>query len=224
MPMRLNGILTFAAVVGVAGAASAADIYQAPPPISSPIYAPTPIYDWTGAYIGLSGGYSWGQSKASTGSAFDIPLNGWLAGGQIGANWMLSNNIVLGIEGDIAWTGQKGSIGPGPTVTQSLDWLGTVRGRVGIAMNNVMPYVTGGFAAGGGTRTTDIGGQTAKATHTGYVLGGGVEWGFAQNWTAKLEYQYVNLGAKTYTFAFPPPSPSVGITDHIVKVGVNYKF
>jgi opacity protein-like surface antigen len=220
--MRLKGILTFAAVVGVAGAASAADIYQAPPPISSPIYSPAPIYDWTGAYIGLSGGYSWGQSTASTGSAFNIPLNGWLAGGQIGANWMLSNNIVLGVEGDVAWTGQKGTVTPGPTVTQSLNWLGTVRGRVGVAMNNVMPYVTGGFAMGGATRTSSIGSATESKTHTGYVLGGGVEWGFAQNWTAKLEYQYVNLGAQTYTAI--PADPSVGITDHILKVGVNYKF
>jgi outer membrane immunogenic protein len=222
--------MTFAAVVGVAGAASAADIYQAPPPISSPIYSPAPIYDWTGAYVGLSGGYSWGRSTADTtspGASFDIPLNGWLAGGQIGANWMLSNNIVLGIEGDIAWSGEKGSIehpfSPTDTVTQSLNWIGTVRGRVGVAMNNVMPYVTGGFAAGGATRTSSLGPGTSESkTHTGYVLGAGVEWGFAQNWTAKLEYQYVNLGAQTYSTI--PASPSVGITDNILKVGVNYKF
>jgi outer membrane immunogenic protein len=89
-------------------------------------------------------------------------------------------------------------------------------------MNNVMPYVTGGFAAGGATRTSSIGSTTESKTHTGYVLGAGVEWGFAQNWTAKLEYQYVNLGAQTYTTI--PADPSVRITDNILKVGVNYKF
>jgi outer membrane immunogenic protein len=220
--MRLKGILTFAAVAGFAGAASAADIYQPPPPISSPIYAPTPVYDWTGFYAGISGGWSWGNSTASTGSAFNIPLNGGVLGGQVGVNWMLSNNIVLGVEGDLSWTGQKGTVTPGPTVTQEMPWLGTIRARVGVAMNNVMPYVTGGFAMAGGKRTSDIGPVTESKTHTGYVLGAGVEWGFAQNWTAKLEYQYVNLGAQTYTAI--PADPAVSMTDNIVKVGLNYKF
>jgi opacity protein-like surface antigen len=219
-----QGFVAFAGAAGIAGAASAADIYQPLPPIESPIYAPAPIYNWTGHYAGISGGWSWGNSTASTGSGFNIPLNGGVFGGQVGANWMLSNNIVVGIEGDISWTGQSGTITPGPTVTQSLDWLGTIRGRVGVAMNNFMPYVTAGFAAGGGTRTTTIGAQTANATHTGYVLGVGAEWAFAQNWTAKLEYQYVSLGSSTYTFAGPPPSPGVAITDNIFKVGLNYKF
>jgi len=91
-------------------------------------------------------------------------------------------------------------------------------------MNTVMPYITAGFAAGSGTRTTNAGaGESASATHTGYVLGAGVEWAFAQNWTAKLEYQYVNLGARTYTFA-GPPSPAVSMSNSIVRVGLNYKF
>ena len=91
----------------------------------------------------------------------------------------------------------SGSVSPGPTVTQSLDWLGTIRGRVGYAMGAWMPYVTGGFAFGGGTRTTNIGSQSATATHTGYVLGAGVEYAFSPQWTAKLEYQYLNLGGST---------------------------
>jgi len=218
-----QGFAAFAGAAGIAGAASAADIYQPLPPIESPIYAPAPIYNWTGHYAGISGGWSWGNSTASTGSGFSIPLNGGVFGGQAGANWMLSNNIVVGIEGDISWTGQKGTIAPGPTVTQSLNWLGTIRGRVGVAMNNVMPYVTGGFAVGGATRTSSAGGGLSETkTHTGYVLGAGVEWAFAQNWTAKLEYQYVNLGAQTYTAI--PADPAVAMTDNIFKVGLNYKF
>jgi len=188
-------------------------------------------YNWSGFYIGASAGWSWGDSTASTtspGNNFNIPLNGGILGAQAGYNWMFAGNWVLGVEGDISWSGEKGKIthpiaGPPETVSQSLDWLGTIRGRVGYAMGAWMPYVTAGFAWGNGTRSSSLGGGSSQTLlHTGYVLGLGAEWAFAQNWTAKIEYQYVNLGAQTYSGI--PANPSVGITDNIFKVGLNYKF
>ena len=220
MRSKTFGIIAFVAAVSAAGAASAADIYQPPPPIA-PIYTPISVYNWSGFYAGVSGGWGWGQQTADTGTAFSGPITGGVLGAQAGYNYMFSNNIVLGVEADVSWTGQNGTVNPGPTVTQKLDWLGTARARLGYAMNNWMPYVTGGFAFGSGTRTTTAGGLSDTQTHTGYVLGAGIEWAFAQNWTAKLEYQYVNLGAKTYAIT---AGPSVGMTDNIVKVGINYKF
>lgn len=222
MKRKLLGILTFAAAAGAVGMASAADLYV-PTPAPGPIYTPVAAYNWSGFYAGVNGGWGWGQTNADNGNS--MPVNGGTAGGQIGYNWAFANNVVLGIETDIAWTGFNGSlIVPGPDeVTMKQNWLGTVRGRVGYAFNTVMPYVTGGVAFGGATRTTTAapGPASDTQTHTGYVVGAGVEWGFAQNWTAKLEYNYVNLGAKTYDVS---GSPSVGITDSIVKVGLNYKF
>lgn len=221
MQRKLLGILAFAATAGAVGAASAADIYT-PPPAVVPIYTPVSVYNWSGFYVGVNGGWGWGQQTADTGAAFSGPISGGILGAHAGYNFMFANNIVAGVEADVAWSGQNGTVTPGPTVTQSLGWYSTFRGRVGYAFNNVLPYVTGGFAIGGGTRTTSIGGGLSDSqTHTGYVLGAGVEWAFAQNWTAKLEYQYVNLGAKTYNIT---ATPSVGLTDNIVKVGIAYKF
>jgi opacity protein-like surface antigen len=210
----------FAAAAAAASQLQAADIYTPPPEQPPPIYAPVSVYSWTGFYVGAHAGYSWGNATADT--PFDISINGWLLGGQAGYNYMFPSNIVVGIEGDIAWSGEEGSIDLGPNVTQSLDWLGTVRARVGYAFGNWMPYITGGFAVAGATRTSTIGPSSETKTHTGHVLGAGVEWAFAQNWTANLGYQYVDLGAQTYTAI--PTDPSVSITDHIVRIGLNYKF
>lgn len=221
MRTKLLSTIAFVTAAGMAGVASAADIYSPPPPIA-PIYTPVAAYNWTGFYAGVNGGWGWGQQTADTGAAFSGPISGGVLGAQAGYNYMFSNNLVLGVEADIAWTGQNGTVTPGPTVRQKLDWLGTARARVGYAMNNWMPYVTGGFAYGSGTRTSTIGPSSQTQTHTGYVLGAGVEWAFAQNWTAKLEYQYVNLGRRTYGSI--PADPSVAMTDNIVKVGLNYKF
>jgi outer membrane immunogenic protein len=213
--------LVFAASIS---SASAADLSMPAPARVPVMQGAAPIVNWTGFYAGINGGWGSGNTTASTGSTYNVPISGGILGAQAGYNFMFSNNIVAGFEGDISWSGMKGSITPSQTVTQSLDWLGTFRGRVGYAMNTVMPYITGGFAMGGGTRTTSIGSQSATATQTGYVLGAGIEWAFAQNWTAKLEYQYVSLGAQTYNFSSPPPSPGVSMSSSIIRVGLNRKF
>ena len=121
---------------------SVAPLYKAPP-------APTPAYDWSGFYAGVNGGGGWGHSWWNT-NATGLPLSGGQAGGTAGYNWQL-NNVVLGVEGDIDWSGLSGSATtpgcPGGCST-SESWLSTVRGRVGYSFGRVMPYVTGGLAVG----------------------------------------------------------------------------
>jgi outer membrane immunogenic protein len=263
--------------------ASAADMAPAPVYTKAPV-VPVALYDWTGFYIGLNGGYSWGNSS----NTFSVPLpvlatsasdhmNGWVFGGQAGYNWQFNRSWVFGIEGDIDATGQDGSatLDPRTTVTRStptgffvnappvittttttsgtfedkLPWLGTFRGRIGVLpTDRVLLYVTGGLAVGevkstssvatttssvssfggttGPTTVTALG--TASSTHVGWTIGGGVEGAIGGNWTAKLEYLYVDLGTVNNTFtgvgAFAPLAISSRVTDNVLRVGVNYRF
>jgi opacity protein-like surface antigen len=213
---RLACSLSLAALAAAgAGSAFAADI--------APLVAPVPVFNWSGGYVGLSGGYGWGDSTASTGSAFSTSNNGGTLGGQIGANFLFNNNFLLGVEGDLNWTGISGSVSPGPTVSQDIDWFGSLRGRIGMPMGNFLPYLTGGMAIAGETRSTTAGGGNSEdRTHAGFVLGGGLEWAWSRNITSRIEYQYLNFGSATYSAI--PADPSVKQTLSTVRFGVNFKY
>jgi outer membrane immunogenic protein len=191
MKKFLLGGVTFAALA-IAGPAIAADI---PAPVyKAPVVAPLPIYDWTGFYIGLNGGYSWGRS-ATDYTVAGLPvfsttqkLNGWVAGGQAGYNWQFNRNWVFGVEADIQATGQKGTatlagvtvcppagvaVFPCTTTTgsfeQKLPWLGTARLRLGfLPSDHWMLYVTGGLAYGEVETTATV--NTAVAFAGGPVI------------------------------------------------------
>ncbi len=226
IPMRTSFL---AIAVGVSAlsvsVANAADLYQ-PPPASSPIYAPTPVASWTGFYLGIHGGGAWGNSTSN--SPADFSVNGPYVGAQAGYNWQFGGPWVLGVEADISWSGVNGVRSPPAapvTTTQDLDWFGTIRGRLGYSMGDWMPYVTGGWAYGSATRTNSgfLGG-TASASHTGWTAGLGVEWAFAQNWTMKGEYKYVDFGSSTYTYSPGGGVNSVDMKLHTLELGLNYKF
>ena len=142
------GCLALAALVAApcayAADLSVAPIYKAPPPVQ-----PSPVYNWSGFYAGVNGGGGWGHSYWS-GNGTGIGLSGGQVGGTAGYNWQYGN-AVLGLEGDIDWSGLKGtstsSLCPNGCTT-SQNWLSTVRGRAGYAFGSVMPYVTGGLAVG----------------------------------------------------------------------------
>ena len=222
-----------AAAMGIGGSAYAADVYV--PPVEASVAVPAPAaWDWTGFYLGLNAGYGWGLSDCVSCSpdANDFGIAGLFAGGQLGVNWQVGG-LVLGVEADAQWSGISGSCsgagdcnGPPQTTTQSIDWFGTVRGRVGFAAGQWMPYVTGGWAWGHGTRTTTSGGgDTATANHSGWAAGAGVEWMMAQGWTAKLEYQYINLGPAQYVFPnIGGPDPTVSLSTSTIRIGVNKLF
>jgi len=222
-------ILGLAAAISLLGVgfASAADIYSPPPPQQEPTMAPAPaaIFSWDGLYVGIHGGWGWGDAESST--IVDMDVEGGFAGGQIGYNWQLAG-IVVGIEADVSWSGIDGDRGPGvvpQTTKHELDWFGTVRGRLGIPMGRALPYVTAGVAFGEATRTTTAGGgASAEASHTGYAVGGGVEWALNQTLSAKVEYQYLDLGEETYKFPIAGPDPKVDLTAHTVRLGLNARF
>jgi outer membrane immunogenic protein len=180
-----------AAALGMVGPAMAADLPVEPVYKGGPLIVP--VYDWTGFYVGISGGYSRGKSADSftmTGFApftGSTQMNGGEFGGQAGFNWQAGRNFVIGIEADLQGTWQNGTDSPpgvstntcvpgslfcsNTTTTIGVDeklvWFGTARGRVGfLPWDHVMLYVTGGAAFGEVKSTASI-----ASTVTPIVLG-----------------------------------------------------
>lgn len=191
-----------------------------------------------------------------------VNLDGVIGGGQIGYNWQVQN-WVWGLEADIQGADEKGSrfftcptgvcsppfgvvaVFPGPAVNvspmdQKIEWFGTVRGRAGIlAVPTVLLYATGGLAYGE-VRTAETVGTAAASTafantdtRVGWTVGAGIEGAIGGNWTAKLEYLYMDLGKTSGSFSTTLAAFGGGtltsnyssrITDNILRVGVNYRF
>jgi outer membrane immunogenic protein len=215
--------------------AQAADLPAAARTAPPSMIAPTPVYQWDGLYVGLNGGYGWGQSShtstTSAGGTGDFDTNGGLFGATVGYNYN-AGSFVVGLEADldVTWidgnsTFAGGSIatfsGPGTaTATSQLRWLDTFRGRVGYAYGQWLPYITGGAAYGSvrGIITAPAGGFIAgDDTRLGWTLGFGVEYMFAPAWSAKLEYNYVDLGKQTVLV-----NDDVSYRAHILKAGINW--
>jgi outer membrane immunogenic protein len=179
------------AALAVGGSAMAADLPAEPAYKSAPLIVPT--YDWTGFYIGVNGGYSWGNSSNTytvTGVATfagSAHMGGDVVGGQAGYNWQVNRNWVVGIEADLQGTNQKGTDTPPPisttscvagiplcttTVTgvsmdQNLRWFGTARARFGfVPWDHLMLYATAGAAFG------EIDSTATTSTTTTLTLGG----------------------------------------------------
>jgi outer membrane immunogenic protein len=199
--------------------AGAADMAAAPVPYTKAV-AVAPGYNWTGFYVGAMGGYGWSRTGG-------VDFNGGFAGGTIGANWQMSN-IVLGIEGEGAWsnigqTTAAGVIG----ASDRIEAFGSITGRLGLAVDNFLIYGKGGFAAASNKISLTALGVTASdtRTHTGYTVGGGVEYGFTPNWSAKAEYLFAHYQSENYFTGVLPAGVASGAFDvHTVKVGLNYRF
>lgn len=208
----------------MAGPSFAADLPR--PVYKAPAYI-APVFTWSGFYIGINGGYgqgtsSWSSAGLTTG---DFSTRGWLFGGTLGYN-LQTGSWVWGLEGDWDYSTMNGSAAcaGGPCSTR-INWLATARGRIGYAWDRFMPYFTGG-AAFGNVRMQH-GGAIDHDMQVGWTLGGGLEWAFMANWSAKVEYLYVDLGTATC----PAGASCLSATDidvpwhsHIIKAGINYRW
>jgi len=200
--------------------ASAADL--AARPYTKAPAAAIAINNWTGFYVGVMGGYAQENSSA------DGALSGGLAGGTAGYNWQ-AGNLVFGIEADAAWADVSATAAiPGLlSVTDTIRSMGTVRGRLGYAFDQVLVYGTGGYAwADNRISATLLGVSIADSHfHSGWTLGAGVEVLFAPKWSVKAEYLYRSFEGQTYFAATLPPGVASGtINLNSVQVGVNYHF
>lgn len=277
--LRFASIVFVALGVASAQPAAAADIAARAPLYKAP-QLPV-AYNWSGFYAGVNVGYGWSDDAIQlaphdpvfTAGVLDVALagglvppslatnpRGVLGGVQAGYN-VQTGSLVWGVEADIAAAGIKGSstvsrtlpVFPDITTTQEqkVDWLGTVRGRIGVTVTpDWMLYATGGLAYGHVKASTSIvdptlaagtpclnvicGAATSESWRVGWAVGGGGEYRFSPNWSVKLEYLYYDLGSEKYTFFNPlfpfTPGPARGFdatadfTGHIARVGLNYKF
>jgi outer membrane immunogenic protein len=209
--------------------ASAADLpsRKEPPPVYIP---PPPVLTWTGIYVGLNLGGAW-LDRYDYGNwffpAFTAPNAGGVIGGaQLGYNYQITPLFVAGIETDF----QGSSVGGGNQVfgaTRSVGWFGTLRGRGGVSLLNsqLLLYGTGGFAYGDLRLNYGWLGSQAR-TGTGWTVGGGLEYAFLPNWSAKVEYLYTNFGANFDPVYIAPVVFETQQRAHLntVRAGVNYRF
>ena len=207
----------------------------------APIYKSpmAPVTTWTGSYVGISGGGTWGNAvvRNDTIGADQTPrfdLSGGIIGVTSGFN-LQNGNAVVGYEGDTSITSKKGTgfeFPPSAAFNNEVkeSWLSTFRGRLGYAQDNWLFYATAGGALGQleNSITGPAGVIAEKHWHWGWTAGGGVEVKFARDWSAKVEYLYVGLQDKSYFNPAPnvafPNNQGVRVDDHIVRVGVNYKL
>jgi len=222
--------------LGATAPAFAADLAARPYPTKAPAYA-APIYNWTGFYIGGHIGGAFSSNNNFNGLATGNNGNGRFLGGlQGGADYQFAPNWVIGAEAEYSWLGSNNSsvIFPGtpaPFVyTNNQRGIGSVTGRIGYTWGPGLLYVKGGYAFADNNESVTSGGAPVgfafNGDHSnGYTVGAGLEYMFAQNWSAKIEYQYYNFGSSS--FVAPATLTRFGsftTDDHTVKAGVNYHF
>jgi outer membrane immunogenic protein len=231
-----------AVIVLLAMPALAADMVVKAPPLAAP-----QVYDWSGFYLGLEGGGGFG-STTHTNQLFPVAtsgqdnnLRGGMFGGTYGYNWQFGH-WVPGLEGDFSWSGIRDTFTSanglatfcpaGLPCFTNLQWFGTDRARLGYAQDRFLIFVTGGVAYGNVNATILNAGifNIDSETHTrvGYTVGGGIEAKISRDWSAKLEYLYVDFGTSVGYTALPPPPPlqpeNVSLKFNVVRLGVDYHF
>lgn len=197
-----------------ASPAVAADLVEAPP---APVIEEVAPFDWTGGYLGIHKGLTWmnGDVRFQGDKASD-DFNGFMIGKFVGYNYSF-DNVVVGIEGDISYNwndnryhafGTRGDIGT--------TWEGSLRGRLGYAMDRTLIYATGGWAAAAAEVDTPNG--DGDRTFSGWTLGAGVDWAVTDNVFVRGEYRFTDYGSKNIK------GLKVDFDQHRAIFGVAYKF
>lgn len=197
-------------------------------PVKAPMAPVAVVYNWTGIYAGINGGVGWDRlnwTNAVGITTGDFTGSGWLFGGTLGANWQMPGTaIVLGVEGDWSWANVKGTATPtcAGTCETDVQWLATIRGRVGYAFDRVLVYGTAGAAFAKFHPTIGATAGFTDYNDSGWTAGGGVEYAFYDHWSVKAEYLYMDFGTSPVFFA------ATGITSpfkmSVARAGLNYKF
>jgi outer membrane immunogenic protein len=197
---------TIFAMLTTAGAVNAADFSPRPYTVPAPLGASS----WAGPYLGANVGYQWAWTTNNP-----TKPSGIMGGLQAGYNWQ-TGQFVFGAEADLQLSAADDMFAPWKF---SNPWFGTIRGRVGFAMNNVLFYGTLGIALGT-VRIEVPAGVDESNIHIGWAGGLGMEVGLTSNWSAKAEYIYVDLTDRNYVLT----GTANGLESNILRLGVNYRF
>ena len=219
------------------------------PPAKAPAMV-APIYDWSGFYIGLNGGGGWNRSCWTNNALFGVTLpstsegcltgSGGTVGGQAGYRWQ-SDNWVFGVEAQGNWADFNGTaaslVFPLVTNQMKVDAFGLFTGQAGYAWNNALLYVKGGAALtdnkyAGIVTATGLQLGTANDTRWGGTVGAGIEYGFAPNWSAAIEYDHLFMATQNIGFTGVAPgnlglatrNDSIDQNIDMVTARVNYRF
>lgn len=235
----LSAPLAGCLALAIATAAHAADLGNSTQSAwRSPPGAYQAVHSWTGLYAGIQAGYGWGRMETESvwgllggpAETFDYDPSGAVGGVHLGYNSQVGR-VVLGVESDLEASGIAGSgFGNFSAIhNSSLDWLGSMRGRIGMTTGSSLIYLTGGLAYG--SISVDQHGATALTAFasdsqmkTGWTAGGGIEHAFAPKLSVRLEYRYLDLGTLVYT------NPTLGmretseLTAHTMRAGLSFKF
>jgi outer membrane immunogenic protein len=225
----------------------------AAPAYYPPAYRPV-IYDWTGVYGGLNVGAGQLEDQVTTptttalqnaGIVTRVNPFGVVAGAQGGFNYQIQQ-VVIGAEGTFTWSGISGTqvtaSQPLPSFSETSistpRWYATATGRIGFAANDFLFYAKGGaawmsvnYTQAASTGSGNVSSQTISDTRSGFTVGGGMEFGMTESLSARVEYDYLNFGTKTYTFGnlntsiAPLVLPvSIRSSTSLITAGINYRF
>lgn len=261
----MKSLLLAGTALALSGPAFAADLAPVLP-AKAPIAAAPDPFTWSSCYVGVHIGAGWDRTRFSdpgtggvqniepAGDSIHVDGTGALGGGQVGCDQEFASHWVLGLAGDFSWANIEGETGDpffggkaGNPITlhSKTDFLGSVTGRIGYAVDHYLFYAKAGPAwehdKDGAENLITMNGAfcvvgftfvpcnpTATATRTGWVAGFGTEWAFAKNWSAFAEFDYYGFGSKTLQFSDPnsigPISLSVKEDVEVAKVGLNYRF
>jgi outer membrane immunogenic protein len=251
-----NRMLTLTAALAgtmLAGASQAADLPRKAPVA---VVAAAP-FNWSGFYVGGHFGAAWGTVESELPIySFVLPVsshtvNGFLGGAQVGFNWQLNSWLVLGAEGQFSWADVDGSTPCLVVVkcTSQVNWIATAAGRIGYTFDRTMLFAKVGVAWADSDYSATFGpfSATASDTRTGLMIGAGVEHAFLSNWSAKIEYNYMDFGTESLGFTsggsggcemvakasysseggcHGSNTLNADITQriHLIKFGLNYRF
>jgi outer membrane immunogenic protein len=232
----------------------AADMPPAPPRAPAPVFKapPKPMFNWTGFYLGINGGYSFGSADTTvtgltptaTPVTISVRPNGWLGGAQAGYNWQAAgSDFVFGLETDFQATSESDTgtcttpvCIPDAHAHIAYPYFGTGRVRLGWDPSQWLFYVTGGFAYVETDRSVNQLGVLSYhdlVWRPGWVVGGGIEYAFDMHWSIKAEYLYLDYGTSAVTVLNtgplgPAPLGTVTLstrwTDNVARGGINYRF
>lgn len=222
----------FAISVGLVLAAGSAPAHAASP--GMPMEENPVGFNWTGAYAGAQAGYTWGDGQFTGDGDRANPKPVGLTGGlYVGANYQFDNKIVLGIDADIAWSGADDSVlvynsagEPWPAdypVVQQINRTGAIRARLGYTMDRWLPYIAGGVAFADVNQRLVGADDDFNTAYTGWTLGVGTEYAFADNVILRAEYRYADFGTRTFEVQDSPPL-DIGLKTSDIRLGAAYKF